>query len=170
MSHIDDLVLGKSPEAVPLENCDSHRLAALSLAQQARRALSIHTPDLDRDVYDQQPFLDAVIKLATHGRQALIRILLRDPMRALTEGHRLIELSQRLPTFVQIRIPSEAYRDYNQAFLVADEMGLLHRPVADRYEGKACFYAPLEASNLLRYFDQAWEHATPDPRLRRLSL
>lgn len=170
MSRIDDLILGKSPDAVTLEHCDTHRLAALSLAQQARRTLCIHTPDLDPSIYDQQPFIDAVIKLATKGRQAQIRVLVRDPGRALTQGHRLVDLSQRLPTFVHIRVPAEEHRDYNQAFLIADEMGLVHRPIADRYEGKACFYAPLEASNLLRYFDQAWEHATPDPRMRRLSL
>jgi hypothetical protein len=81
-----------------------------------------------------------------------------------------VTLAQRLPTFIQIRVPAPQFRDFNPAFLVADETGFLHRQFSDRYEGSASFFAPATARELLRVFEPIWETAEPDPNLRALRI
>ncbi len=82
----------------------------------------------------------------------------------------MIELSRRLSSSIEIRQPHEDYLHYNEAFLIADECGLIHREFADRYEGNANFYAPIEAQRKLDFFTEVWERSQVHPEFRRLHL
>ena len=115
------------------------------------------------------PFLSAVQQLAVshHGR---IRILVKDSSYAVKYGHRLIPLSQRLTSFIEIRKVAEDYKDYNEAFLIADEVGYVHRRHADRFEGVARFKAAMEARELLTFFNEVWRNSAPDPDMQRTYL
>jgi hypothetical protein len=144
--------------------------AAGALAGQARNTLLIHTQDLDPRIYDQQPFLDAVSRLARSHDKAHIWILVQDARRAVQEGHRLIELARRLQSSIQLRRPNPDFRDYCQTFLLADEEGYLCRPLFSRYEGTANFNDPAKVGELRNYFMDVWEKSEPDEEMRRLYL
>ena len=162
--------LGETSDSISLETSDDNRAAAIALVAQARRSLEIFTRDLDKPLYDDPAFIDAVRGLALGARQAAVRILIKDSSRAVKYGHRLIPLCQRLTSFIEVRKPPEEYREYNEAFLVVDGIGCLHRKLADRYEGHAHFHAPIEARKLLAFFEEVWRNSAPDPDLRRLYL
>ena len=59
-----DFKLGETSTPLSLETCEVIWAAALRLAHQARRALDIYSLDLDKDIYDEPSFLDAVRALA----------------------------------------------------------------------------------------------------------
>jgi hypothetical protein len=99
-----------------------------------------------------------------------VRILVQDSGRAVREGHRLIELSRRLPTFIEIRNPHPDHRNVIATFLVAEDRAVLYRKQADRYDGWTDLDAPLDARQLLKTFDEIWNRATPDPEMRRLGI
>ncbi len=168
--HPDAYLLGSTDTEVRVASSADNRHAAQGLTEQAKRNLHIFTRDLDAPLYDQPPFIQAVSALATHSRYSRILILVQNTERAVKDGHRLIEMSRRLSSFIELRKPHYDYREYNQAFLIADEIGLLRRPVADRYDGTLNFKAPLAAREYLDFFKQVWERSEADPNLRQLHI
>ena len=169
MLDYNEMVLGQFQEPIDLAGSDAQRRVAVSLTRQARRSVNIYTRDLDKKLYDNREFLDGLQNLAVNNR-GLIRILVKDSDRAVKYGHRLIALSQSLTSFIEIRKVAEDFKEYNEAFLVADEIGYAHRKHADRFEGIAHFNAAKEAVNLMGFFNEVWRHSAPDPNLRRIYL
>ena len=164
------LRLGESDTPLELDGLEDTRLALELLSAQARQELLIHSRELDARLLDRRPFLEAVERLCRAHREARVRILVRDPQAAVRRGHRLLELGRRLSSHIEFRQPQAEHRQYNEAFLVADGCGYLHRPFADRFEGSANFNDPVQARRLADYFTEVWEHAQPHPELRRLYL
>ena len=169
MLDIDHLILGDTVETVNLESSEDQRRAAAALVGQARRRVDIFSRDLDKKIYDYQAFLEALQALAVnhHGQ---IRILVKDSDKAVKYGHRLIPLSQRLTSLIEIRKVAEDYKEYNEAFLIADETGYVHRRHADRFEGITRFNAAKEARELLVFFNEVWRNSAPDTNLQRIYL
>ncbi len=146
------------------------RDAALALARQARLGLRIFSRDLDAALYSNEPFRSAVSELARAGRRTFVRILVQDPSRAVRDHHRLIGLTQQLPTHIAARRVGNDWQDERFAFLIADEHGVLWRPAAERAEGTVDFHAGPRARELRKWFDDVWEQSAPDPEFRRLGL
>ncbi len=147
-----------------------NREAALEIAQIARRELAIFTRDLEPQVYDTSEFVDAVKRLALSASRARIRILLIDANRAAKEGHRLVELSRRLSSFIEIRRPHRDYLDMAEAFMIADEQGVMYRKLSSRWEGTVDPHDPLQARERLKLFDEIWQRSNADPETRQLRI
>lgn len=169
MVDYSEMILGQFQEPINLADSEAQRRAAVALALQARRTVDIFTRDLDKKIYDNKDFLDGLQNLAVNNR-GLIRILVKDSSKAVKYGHRLIPLSQRLSSFIEVRKVVDDYKEYNEAFLIADEIGFAHRKHADRFEGVARFNAAKEATSLLIFFNEVWRNSAPDPDLRRIYL
>jgi hypothetical protein len=169
MLDLSRFTLGETFETLNLGSSAEQRSVAVALASQARRGIDIFSRDLDKKIYDDRSFLEALQNLAVnhHGR---IRILVKDSSIAVKYGHRLIPLSQRLTSFIEIRKVAEDFKEYNEAFLIADETGYVHRRHADRFEGVARFNAAKEARDLLVYFNEVWRNSASDPDLQRIYL
>lgn len=165
-----ELLLGISDMEIELFTRDETRHAAELMVQQCQESLEIFTRDLDPPLYDQQPFLQALGALCLRNRKARVRILVQEPSTPVKRNHRLIELSRRLSSSIELRQPHPDYRQHNEAFLIADRCGLIYRALADRYEGSANFYNPVEAQRKLDFFTEVWERSEPHPEFRRLHI
>ncbi len=171
MEDFDELEPDVTTEPVALSTVEDTRLAALTLARQARRRILIFTRDLDPPLYNNLLFTTALLNLILRSKHhAQIRILVQDPDHAVKHGHRLLDLCRRFSSFIEARRLPEEYRNHPEAFLIADETGLLHWRYADRYEGTVNYSAPRAASELARFFTNVWELSVPDPELRSLQL
>ncbi|MDO9372045.1 MAG: acyltransferase [Gammaproteobacteria bacterium] len=162
--------LGRDAEPVLVATSTDNRIAAVALVKQGRRYLYIFSRDLDASVYDTTTFVSAVRELATYSRYSQIRILVQNSEHIAKHGHRLVQLAHRLSSFIQVRKPGRDHQALSEAFLVVDKLGLLHRKMSDRYDGVVNFNAPLEATALVRFFDEVWDRSEPDPELRRLYI
>jgi len=170
MIDISDFKLGETGEVIYLDNSDDHRIVACALASQAIRTIDIFTHQLDRRVYDDSGFIEAVKNLAIgHGR-ALIRILIQDSSRVAKEGHRLFNLGQEISSKIKFHNPAGEHSETGENFMIVDHTGLLYSRQYDRYEGHACFNDPKQARELTARFEREWKFSTPDPYLRRLSI
>jgi len=167
---LDNYILGESDDTIRVDSSDDCRAATLALTQQAQRSLEIFSHTLDQRVYNNQDLYSAVLRLATCSRYSLIRIIVKDSTDAVKRGSRLVDLSHRLSSRVQIYTPPVEYRDYSEEFVIADDVGLLHRRLATRYQGDLCFYEPQKSRQLKKFFDDCWEKSAPNPSLRRLHL
>lgn len=142
--------------------------ALLQLIEGAKHELCLYTRDFDPPVLSQIDISDAVRRVALSGRMASIKILLQDSTRAAREGHRLVDLAQRLSSLIRIRTPSQDDLGYAGAFAVNDQGGFLYRPFGDRYEAEGDLHYAPRRDELKRYFDDVWERAEPTAELRRL--
>lgn len=170
MIDFNEHVLGESKEKLLIETMEENRQAALALATQATRSLHIFSHDLDPIVYDNNEFVDAVKNLAIQHRNAQIQIIIQDSRKLIDHGHRIIELARRLSSSIYIRKTPAEMTKHAQAFLVADQTGILHRTIGERYEGYVIFNDRFEAKNILDFFKVTWEHCIPDPEMRRLHI
>lgn len=152
-----------------LDNQSAVLATTLQLIQRARRGISLYTRDLDPLVLDQADTADALRRFATATRGAQTRVLVHDLRRAISEGHALITLVQRLPSLFAIRvIEDEPDVQYASSFTLNDQSGYLFRPLATRFEASACLHDPARQRQLQNYFDEVWERARPATELRPL--
>lgn len=170
MQDIQEHKLGATKELLTLESVEDHRRVATAMAQQAGRTLHIFTYDLEAQVFDTPEFEEAVSQLARSSQYAAVRILVQDSSRAVKNGHRLINLAQRLSSKIEIRKPIAEYADVTRAFFVVDEAGYISRALADRFESVANFDDRLTSRDLVAFFNEVWERSQQDPQLRRLYL
>ena len=156
--------------SLSLDTPEAVRHAVLELTLLARQSLNIYTPDLDPVIFDQQPFLDALRRLAISHQHARVRILLRDPRRAVKDGHRVITLARRLSSRIALRVPAPDHQDYQSGFLVVDNAHVLFDPEPNRYTARLSRADRPRARELMVFFDEGWAHGHQHPDLRELRL
>ncbi|MDH5436680.1 MAG: acyltransferase [Gammaproteobacteria bacterium] len=170
MQDYKHMILGKTDSNLRFDYPDENRALANSLVAQAHNTIDIFTRDLEPVIYDSLEFVAYLKELALRSKYSKIRILIQDPSRCIKEGHQVLELAQKLTSYIELRKPGYDFRDFNEALLIADNTGFLHKQLADRYEGIVNFNNPMEANEKNRFFTRVWETAEIDPNLRRLYL
>jgi len=162
--------LGQQHDPISLDHSRDVRQACLALVSQAQRNVILMSRHLDARLFNTSEFATAVRNFVLGSRYARMRILVQDPGPAIQSGHRLIELSQRLSSFIEIRIPERQFASYNRAFLVVDACGYLYREQADLYIAE-CSFADRKFSDELGHpFEEMWESSQTDPSLRRMLI
>lgn len=122
----------------------------------AQRVLTICTHELEAEVYEYPPFLDAVKRLVLGRRFAKVRVLLlRDP-RPAHERHALVMLARKLTSHIEIRVAPRECRDDPATFMIADQQATLYRLQHDRWEGICDLEDRAIARTYLDAFDAAW--------------
>ncbi len=141
------------------------------IAQQSRHAISISSADGDPDLFDRASFEQAVRRVALSGRGARVRLLLRETGRMARDGHRLLELSRRLPSLVEIRrVEAVESGQDEDLFLLDDVGGSYWQARADVLRADATLRDPHRAAELTTRFEHHWQRARPDSALRHLAI
>ena len=141
-----------------------------AMTSQARRTLDFSSLQLEPTLLDDAAYAESVRQLVLRSRRTRIRLLVLEPAALATRGHRLLDLAHQLPSFISLRVPGQNHKDFREATLIADNVGFIHRPLADRPKGLADFNAPSHAGYFTQRFDEIWAHAKPSPHLRSLVL
>ena len=170
MEEYKNYQLAGESQLLMLENSSDNYGVALSMLQQTRRDVAILSRHLDGRLYDTTEFIHALTQLAIQHPRCRIRLLLKDMEPLVKYGHRIIELSRRLTSMIGIRTMHEDYQEYNEAYMIFDERGIIKRRYADRYEGIANYNDPKQARELMSIFNAIWNVSEPDPNLRRLHI
>jgi len=167
MEGLDNYQLGQTDELLRITTRDDCQDLSLALARQAKRSLTIFSYDLEPSLYNSPGFYEAARDVIGRDPNASIRILVYDISRTVSKGHRLLDLSRRLSSRVQIR---KLPKKYHHAFLIADDIGVLDRRRAERYEATANFNSPGWANNLLRFFNSAWDLSSRTAEVHSLNI
>jgi hypothetical protein len=162
--------LGETEEEIHIDSAEENRSAAASLIQQARISIDIFSQDLDAEIYNNMEIEQSMFKLARSHPNTRVRILVQDSRIAVSSGHRVIKLAQNLTSSVFINTPSGEFKTERCAFLVVDQLGILYRVSASNRNYKAVlnYMSPQRAGKLTDFFNEAWEHSTPDIQCRRI--
>ena len=169
-SNVQPQVLGQSAGTIEVSARADVARISLELARQSRRSLDIVSRHLDPDVYDNEEFVEAVKELVLNNRGARVRLMVIDARPLVTQNHRLIDLADRVSSYVELRGPAAQHKMFNEAMLVADNMGYVHRQFSDRFEATASFADRRITARLSERMDDLWERGLPDPNFRRLHI
>jgi len=133
--------------------------------------LCLITQQLEPELYNDAEIYEHLSSLAANNRNTEIRIIAQDTRVAANQGHFLIHLAQKLPTYVQIRSTvTPAHRSFRESWLIADDGAYLRLRNPERYEGYYELDNKPECRLYLDTFHEMWEACEPDQNTRRLSL
>ena len=163
-------ILGQHQHLERFSQPQEARAHVLALIQQAQRSLCLYSDDLEPWLYHHSSVQQACTRFLLSSPRARLRILLRDPTRAVKEGHRLLSLSRRLSSNLHIRKLNPDHASEELAYLIADDRGLLLRPELDQQSGYTLYNDPARVRQRQAQFDQAWDTSITDPDLRSFLL
>jgi hypothetical protein len=155
-------VLPATPSLQVLQSIDELRAAINVAAAGAQRLMSIYTPDLEPELYDQTAFLDIVKRFVLGRNFAKVRIMLSDRTRMIREGNRLVAMSRRLTSYIEMRLVPKPEAMRVHSYLVADDKAVVIRSNGDSFTGFADLSNPVAARAQLDDFDAIWQANVPD--------
>ncbi len=145
--------------------------AIQDIIHSAQQNIAIFSQQLEPLLYNHQDICDAISSLARKSRYSRIRIIALKTQSSASEGHCLINLSQRLPSSIQIRVPvTQELQRFSESWLIADNHSICQISNPDRYEGSLIKNNRLHVKDKLDFFDHAWENSQPDQNTRRLNI
>lgn len=142
-----------------------------ALLQSARHRIDVLSPRLDPLLYDQPDCLEALRNIVVEARRhARARFLVADVSAVISRGHRMIELSRQLSTYIEIRRLSADDRDDETGLLIVDNESYLHWEPGAGYQGTGRWHSRGTCRRHAQWFQECWDRSEPDPSLRRLHL
>ncbi len=144
-------------------NLEDMRAAVNRIAAGAQRLISIYTPDLEAEIYDQTEFLDIIKRFVLGRNFAKVRVLLGDSSRMLRSGNRFVAMARRLTSYIDIRLLDVKPPQRAEAYIIADDRAVLLRTDLESDEAIADFNNPPIARAQLAEFDAVWIANEPQP-------
>ncbi len=142
------------------------RAAVNEIAATAQRLISIYTPDLEPDLYDQSAFLEVIKHFVLTRSFAKVRVLLAEPTRVMRDSNRFVAMGRRLSSCIDIRYVAAQSQQRASAYLIADDRAIVYRMRADTWDGVADIDNQTAARLYLQEFDQVWNASAVDHGLR----
>ena len=142
------------------------RQAVNRAAAGAQRLMSIYTPDLEPDLYDQTAFLEIVKHFVLARSFSKVRVLLVEPTRVMRDSNRFVAMGRRLSSCIDIRYVAAQSPQRASAYLIADDRAIAYRMRTDTWDGVADFNNPPVAKLYLNEFDTVWNASAPEHGLR----
>lgn len=142
------------------------RAAVNEIAATAQRLISIYTPDLEPDLYDQTPFLEVVKHFVLTRSFSKVRVLLAEPTRVMRDSNRFVAMGRRLSSCIDIRYVAAHSPQRASAYLIADDRAIVYRLRADSWDGVADINNQQAARQYLAEFDQVWNASAAEHGLR----
>ncbi len=142
------------------------RAAVNEIAATAQRLISIYTPDLEPDLYDQTAFLEIIKHFVLTRSFSKVRVLLAEPTRVMRDSNRFVAMGRRLSSCIDIRYAPLRPRSVPRAYLIADDRAIVYRLRADSWDGVADINNPPAARAYLQEFDQVWNASSAEHGLR----
>jgi hypothetical protein len=149
-----------------LTSLNEVRAAVNEIAATAQRLISIYTPDLEPDLYDQTAFLEVIKHFVLTRSFSKVRVLLAEPTRVMRDSNRFVAMGRRLSSCIDIRYVAAQAPQRASAYLIADDRAIVYRMRADTWDGVADINNPTAARLYLQEFDQVWNASAAEHGLR----
>lgn len=143
--------------------------AQLVIVVDAKRELAIRVQNLDT-LPTTSAFIDALVQLVKRYPQSRIRILYSELGLALENGHAVIALRRRLPSSVFLRQCDERDTKDSRQWWLGDRFGLLLQADANRPQANLDSFAKALGPQYDDIFEDAWQRAREDLRLREIFI
>lgn len=154
-----------------LDSRSDCRDCAKNLILLATQRVYIISQRLEPELYNDREIYDYLTSLTSSNRKTDIRMIAHDTRVAANQGHFLINLAQKLPTFAEIRVTvTQPHRKFIESWLIVDDMAYMRIKDPMRFEGSFESDNKLETKSYINSFEEIWETCQVDQNTRRLSL
>ncbi|MBV8911234.1 MAG: hypothetical protein JOZ89_10780, partial [Gammaproteobacteria bacterium] len=144
VSGVGSHAIRQGPETLTvLTSLAEVRAAVNEIAATAQRLISIYTPDLEPDLYDQSAFLEVIKHFVLTRSFAKVRVLLAEPSRVMRDSNRFVAMGRRLSSCIDIRYVAAQAPQRASAYLIADDRAIVYRMRADTWDGVADINNPV---------------------------
>lgn len=142
----------------------------LELCQTARRHIRILSPDLDREVFDNDELSTAISALARRSALSEVQIIVNDAKQLIQNGHGLLRLARRIPSIVRIQTLSDHPELSKETLVIRDRDGLLIKPGDSAHQAFMELDSRAVIQDHLEQFELYWQRSVPDLELRDLRI
>jgi hypothetical protein len=149
-----------------LTTLEEVRDAVNRVAMSAQRLMSIYTPDLEPDIYEQTAFLEIMKRFVLARSFAKVRVILADAQRIVRDNNRFLAMARRLTSYIDIRMAPAGAAAPLPSYLIADDRALVFRSNAGSFDGVADFNNSTMARLHLNHFDEIWHSIGSEYTLR----
>ena len=141
-----------------------------SMLSQAQRQISILSDTITQPLFKDPYIRRCFLNLSKRSAQAKIKILLIDDRSGAGYHNPVIDLAQKLTSFIELRvIPRGSIKPTEMITCVDFDAGI-YRKDLDSYVGFANYNNHLISQRLRDNFEQQWQYAKPSANMRRLSI
>lgn len=145
-------------------------LTALELINQVSKQLRILSYDLDYKTFDNEEMLQSISALARRSRYTDIRILVVEPAKLVSRGHRLLSLQRRLSSNILLRRTTALAHDIKDNLIIADQTGFISQSIKEPEKSWANYNNRPVTQSYISQFDDLWQRAQEDKDLRQLEI
>jgi|GEM_PF-4873559 hypothetical protein len=164
ISNPDDEIIALEPELLVQQQ------AVYTLLSQLVRQLDVCSCRLWPELLNQAAIFDLLEQWILDNRRVKIRLLVQQADVLAKQGHYLLNLHQRLPSFIEFRqLTPEQPRIFEQ-FILIDNNALLYQAHIDSNKLSLSLDHPRWVRQLKQQFNLLWQDAQPSPYLRKLIL
>ncbi len=160
----------KLESLVALNSQEDVQAAVNRVAAGAQRLMSLYTPDLEPELYDQTPFLDIAKRFVLARNFAKIRVLVGSDRRIARDSNRFVAMGRRLGSYIEMRYAQHPVPQRCSSYLIADNRSVVLRAAAATWSGIADFSSAENARIILDEFDVAWQANAPDDQLQLAAI
>lgn len=165
-----NFMLGVTGESMQIDTRQKNQDAIFKLMSSAQNQISIISRYLDPTIYSSEGFINNASEFVRRSKTANIRILVHDTNPMVKHNHRVLGLSQRISSKIQIRTICNDFSQFNKSFLVADATGYIYNVKSDLYDAEVNFNDPDKSKELAETFKNIWELSHQEAEVRRLCI
>jgi len=165
-----NFILGVTNECIQIDSRKQNQDAILKLLASAQNQVSIISRHLDPTVFSNREFIDHASEFVRRSKTSNIKILVHDTQQIVKNNHRILTISQRVSSKIEIRTICNDYAQFNQSYLVADSVAYMHNIKADLYDAEVNFKDSDKSKELMETFTSIWELSQQDAEVRRLCI
>ncbi len=169
-NYFRNFIIGVTSECLTVDTRQLNHDAILKLLSSAQKDVVILSRQLDPLIYSKEDFIENASEFIRRNKTAKIRVLIHDTQAVVKNNHRVLNLSQRVSSKIEIRTICNDYAQFNQAFVVVDSMGYILNQKADLYEAEVNFCDYERSKELVETFKSIWELSQQDSEIRRLCI
>ena len=165
-----NFMLGVTSECMQVDTRQLNHDAILKMLSAAQNQISIVSRHLDPTIFSKQDFIEYASEFIRRTKTSSIRILVHDTNPIVKNNHRILTLSQRVSSKIEIRTINDDFAQFNQSYLVADSMGYIHNLKSDLYDAEVNFNDTDKSKELMETFNNMWELSQQEAEVRRLCI
>lgn len=165
-----NFILGVTSERIQVDSRQLNHDAIVKLLSSAQNQITIISRHLDATIFDKEDVIDTASKFIRRTKASNIKILVHDTQPMIKNRHRILTLSQRVSSKIEIRTICSDHSQFNQSFVIADSIGYLHNLKGDLYDAEVNFNDSDKSKELMETFKTIWEHSQQEAEVRRLCI
>lgn len=162
--------ISTNSELIHIDSREQARSLILRLAQQAKREICFFGGSLDPALFDTVDFVDCISEFARQSDKTSAKFVVHSIQQNIQNDHRLLSLVQRLSSSIHIHTTAKQHQSLTHMFMLIDDDAYLYCQSQQYYQGRACFYDPMEVKTLKQTFSEIWDQSIADTCTRRLYL